>query len=266
MICIEKRIDYKYGDTFKIKPIADVHIGNRFCDVKAFKEYIADHDDNTYFIGIGDMLDSIIVKDQKRYRKSSDGSPDSTDDILGWQITEMADILRPIADKIIVLGDGNHEHTIIDHCSLNPVKMLCDMLNVPYGGYTYFLTLRFRMDEGRGRTFTIRASHGWGGGSRTEGSDITKFCRDAGRYDADVFCYGHVHKLQSYSVPVVGSNGKSLVARDRWVVLTGTWLKTLSNTTDSTYSERAGFPPIHVGAPTIEISMGSKERITVRNT
>jgi hypothetical protein len=261
MICIEKRLDYTYGDIFKIKPIADVHLGNKFCDLKAFKAYIENTDDKTYFFGLGDLLDSVIVKDQKRYRKSSDGSPGDADDILGWQINQMAEILKPIKDRIIVLGDGNHEHTIIDHCSLNPVKMLCDLLSVPYGGYTYFLTLRFRENDGRGRTVTIRASHGWGGG-RTEGADITKFCRDAGRYDADLFCYGHVHKLQSYAMPVIGSNGKSLVARDIWVVLTGTWLKTLSSGTDSTYSERAGYAPVHVGAPVINLEIKDTVKIT----
>ena len=150
----------------------------------------------------------------------------------------------------------------VGHCSLNPVKMLCDMLGVPYGGYTYFLTLRFRGDNGGGRTVTIRAPHGWGGGSRTEGADITKFCRDAGKYNADIFCYGHVHKLQAYATPIVGSNGKTLVAKDRWVVLTGTWLKTLSHNTDSTYSERAGFAPIHVGSPTISLEIKEKAVIT----
>lgn len=254
MICIEKRIDYVYGDTFKVKPIADVHLGNRFCDVKAFREYLSEADDKTYFIGIGDMLDSIIVKDQKRYRKSSDGSPGETDDILGWQINEMAEILKPIKERIIVLGDGNHEQTIVDHCSLNPVKMLCDILSVPYGGYTYFLVLRFSEGGGAGRTVTIKAAHGWGGG-RTEGNDITKYCRDAGRYDADVFIYGHTHKLQFYSIPIIGSDGRKLLAKDRMVVIAGTWLKTLSSNTDSTYSERAGYPPTKIGSPTINIEM-----------
>lgn len=261
MICLEKRLDYTYGDIIRVKPIADVHLGNRFCDVRAFKEYLSS-DDKAYFFGIGDMLDAIIVKDQKRYRKTSDASGD-TDDILGWQINEMAALLEPVKDRILVLGDGNHEQTIVDHCSLNPVKMLCDILKVPYGGYTYFLTLRFREADGRGKTITIKAAHGWGGGSRTEGADMTKFCRDAGRYDADVFCYGHTHKHQFYSIPMIGTNGSKLVARDRLVVICGTWLKTLSPGTDTTYSERAGFPPVKIGAPVINIELKNQQNIYV---
>lgn len=263
MICVDKVITYDYKDIIKIKPIADVHLGNRFCDIKAFKAFLEDTDDKTYYIGIGDLLDSIIVKDPKRYRKSSDGSPGDDDDILGWQINQMAELLMPIKDRILVIGDGNHEETIVSLCSLNPVKMLCDKLGVHYGGYTYFLTLRLRMEDGRGRTVVIKASHGWGGGSRTEGADITKFSRDAGRYEADVFMYGHVHKLQSYSIPIIGTSGSKLVAKDRCIVLCGTWLKTLSSGSDSTYSERAGFPPVHVGAPTINIEMGKDVRIYV---
>jgi predicted phosphodiesterase len=253
MICIEKRLDYTYGDIFKIKPIADVHLGNKFCDLKAFKAYIEDFDDKTYFIGIGDLIDAVIASDAKRYRKSSDAT--EGDDILGQQIQDLTALLKPIADRIIVLGDGNHEQTIVSRCSLNPVKMICDSLNIPYGGYTYFLTLRFRENDGRGRTVTIKASHGWGGGSRTEGADMTKFCRDAGRYDSDVFLYGHTHKLQYYSIPVIGSDGKKLVARNRLVAICGTWLKTLSSGTDSTYSERSGYAPCHIGSPTINIEL-----------
>ena len=37
--CIEKKIEYKYGDTIKLKPFFDVHYGNTLCDIKAFKTY-----------------------------------------------------------------------------------------------------------------------------------------------------------------------------------------------------------------------------------
>lgn len=253
MICETKRIEYKYSDTIRIKPIADVHLGNRWCDLKAFRRYMADVDDNTYFIGVGDMMDMVIVKDAKRYKKSSDGSPQHEDSVINYQTDLLFEILKPVKDKILALGIGNHEETIVKHCSVNPVKTLCKMLDVPYGGITYFLKVLLSENGGRVRTITFRVHHGWGGGSRTEGADITKFTRDTGKYDADVFLYGHTHKLQHYSVPIIGTDGKKLVARDRFIVICGTWLKTLSNSSDATYSEMAGYPPIHVGSPIINI-------------
>lgn len=264
MICETKHIPYKYGDTIRVKPLSDVHLGNRWCDLKAFRRYIEDVDDKTYFIGVGDLLDMVIVKDAKRYKKSSDGSPGDEDAVIDYQRDVMFEILKPVRERILCLGIGNHEAAIVKHGSTNPVKTLCTMLNVPYGGYTYFMRVVFSENGGRGRTVDFRVHHGWGGGSRTEGADITKYTRDTGKYDADVFLYGHTHKLQHYSVPVIGTNGKKLVARDRYIVICGTWLKTLSDTTDATYSEEAGFPPIKVGSPIIHIKpVDTGTKITV---
>ena len=72
MIVSTVRINYTYGETIKLKPIFDVHLGNKYSDKPALKRYLADSDDSTYFIGGGDFLDSIITKDIKRYKKSTD--------------------------------------------------------------------------------------------------------------------------------------------------------------------------------------------------
>lgn len=265
MLCTTTKIPYSYGDTIKFKTLFDLHIGNRFCDLRAIRAYLEDSDDKTYFIGGGDLFDAVIVKDEKRYRKSSDSSPQHEDSILDYQRSVALDLLKPYKDKILALGIGNHEDVIVKKCSHNPVKTLCTMLDVPYGGYTYFLQVNLRTKTGMGRQVVFKVHHGWGGGSRTEGADITKYARDTGKYDADVFLYGHGHRLQHYSMPIIGTTGTKLIARDRFVVLCGTFLKTLSNTTDPTYSEIAGYPPVHVGSPTINVKplrLGYKITVT----
>ena len=98
-ICFEKRIEYKYGDGgIKIKPIFDVHYGHTLCDVAAFKKYLEDSDDKTWFIGGGDFLDSITVIDP-RYRKSIDAF--GSEEIIDEQVDGMFKILEPYKDKIL---------------------------------------------------------------------------------------------------------------------------------------------------------------------
>jgi hypothetical protein len=45
------RVEYKYGDTIKILPISDVHLGSAHCDEKSFSKWLADNSDY-YVIGL----------------------------------------------------------------------------------------------------------------------------------------------------------------------------------------------------------------------
>ena len=249
MICRYDRLKFKFGVPIKIKTIFDVHIGNTYCDEKKFQEYLAEADENTYFLGGGDLIDCVIVTDQKRYRKTVDAS--TGDSVLDYQRDRAIDILKPFKDKILVLGSGNHEDNIVKRCGTNITKTICQVLGIPYGGYSYFERLILENGTNR-RKIDFHVHHGYGGG-RSDGGDLTKYSRDSGNYEADVFLYGHGHKLQHYSKPIIGTNGKKLVAKSRTVVLCGTFLKTLSDGEDPTYSEIAGFSPISIGAPTISI-------------
>jgi len=257
MILLEKRIKYKPGGIIKIKPIFDVHFGSKFCDVTEFKTFLRDaFTENTYFIGGGDLLDSIIVKDAKRYRKSGDDM--EGDDIIDQQIDKMVDMLMPYKEKIIGLCSGNHEDTITKRCSTNPMKRICKALDVPFLGFSCLVRLILEKEGGGGiRTLVIREHHGWGGGSRTRGANITKYERDIGKWDADIFLYGHVHQKQYDRVPRLGIGGQrgavKLMSRPTIMCICGTYLKTFSETADPTYSEAKGFPPAEIGGITIKI-------------
>ena len=244
-------IPYVYGETIKIKPVSDVHLGSKHCDLKALKAYLGEPDPKTYLIGLGDLMDCIIVSDSKRYRKSGDEF--ESEDIIGESVNQWVDILEPFKAQIIGLGLGNHEDNIVKRCSVNPIKLLCDRLDVPYLGYSFLLRLVFREKQGRGRTVYIRGHHGYGGGSRTPGGDITKFCKDAANFTADIYLYGHVHQLHYHPLPALAISGGELIARIKHVIICGTYLKTYSDSTDVTYAEAAGYPPALIGGAVISI-------------
>ena len=255
MIVTTHKVNYTYGQSFNLKPIADVHLGASACDVKAFKEFLEDSDENTLFLGIGDLLDCIIVKDLKRYRKSSDDS--LGDSIVDEQIDRAEELLKPYKDRIIGLGHGNHEDTIIKVCGTNPIKRLCKRLDVPFLGYSGLVRLLFsdtsKTRKGRSRTVVIRYHHGWGGGSRTQGADLTKFSKDISYWDADVYLYGHVHRQQTDSVTRLGLSGETLISRPKILCICGTFLKTYLNSNNPTYSEIKGYPPVELGGVVVNI-------------
>jgi predicted phosphodiesterase len=253
MICESGGVTYRYGDEIKLKVMADVHLGHTYCDVTAFKQYLEDSDRNTYFIGNGDLLDAIITKDMRRYRKSLDAT--QGDDVIDQQILMIYDLLAPYKRKILGLGSGNHEDYITKFCGTDPMKRLCEMLDVPFLGYSWLFKLYMREPDGaRVRSVIIRGHHGWGGGSRTEGADLTKYWREAAGWDADIFIYGHVHQKKQDRRPRGGLAGdRTLIARPQILVINGTFLKTFSDGVDPTYAESRGYPMTEIGGVTIHI-------------
>jgi len=238
-------IPYEYGDVFTLKPLFDIHFGNTQCDVAKFKKYLAEgFYQNTWFIGGGDLIDAIIVHD-KRYRKETDASP--IDSMVDYQVDEMTEILRPYAHRIIGLGSGNHEETLVLKAGTNPIRRICRNLNVPFLGYSWLVRLGFRELHGRGRTVVLRGHHGWGGGSRTQGGELTKYAKDVAFWDADIFLYGHGHARKYDEIPRLGLKGHKLVAKPKVLILCGSFLKTLSDGGTPSYSKIGGYPPIPIG-------------------
>jgi len=251
-----RRILYEYGDIIKIKPIFDVHLGAKACDEQAFKTFLEDCDDKTYFLGGGDLLDSIVTQDV-RYRKSNDVT--EGDAIVDEQIHKAVKLLYPYREKILGLASGNHEDVILKKCGTDPIRRICDELSiglekrVEYLGFSGLFKLKFRQQFGRGRAIVIRYHHGWGGGSRTLGADLTKFSKDIAYWNADIFLYGHVHRRQVDSVPRLGLFGDKMISKPQIICICGTFLKTYTSSVYPTYSEIKGYPPVEVGGVVVEI-------------
>lgn len=255
MIIYTHRIPYEYGQTIKIKPLGDWHWGNAHCDKRAVKAFLDDSDENTYFLGIGDLLDSIITPDG-RYAKHADDT--NSDAILDEQSDGLFSVLEPYKNRIIGLGRGNHEDSIIRHCGTDLIARLCEKLECKYLGYSGLVRILMRREGGGGRSVVIRWHHGWGGGSRTQGADLTKYTKDMAYWDADVFLYGHVHRSQGDRVPRMGLVGNTLSSKPKMIGICGTFLKTYSKGTESTYSERSGYPPVEVGGIVLNIKPNRK--------
>jgi predicted phosphodiesterase len=255
MIVSSATISYEYGQTYYLKPWFDIHLGSKACDLAAFKRDLKKTDENTYHLFGGDTFDALVVNDP-RYRKSNDDTVG--DAVIDENIDRMEEILKPYADRILGMAKGNHEDMVTKKSGTDMIARLCRRLGVKDLGYSGLYRLSFREAKKgkttyRGRLVVIRYHHGWGGGSRTRGADLTKFSHDMQYWDADIFLYGHVHRKNTDKVDRIGLVGEKLVPKPKILCICGTYLKTYLKGPQPTYSEVKGYPPVSVGSCTVQI-------------
>lgn len=115
-----KKID---SDSTFVTVLSDIHYGANN------KEYFADilkfiHDINAYVIIGGDSIDAITATSKG---KLQDEWLQNKDD----QITELAELLKPLADsnRILAIGEnGNHNNRLENSVYISPNKMLSVLL------------------------------------------------------------------------------------------------------------------------------------------
>lgn len=252
MKVLTKHIPYVYGDTFKLKNIADLHIGSPLFDKKKFLDYMSDVDDKTYIVGNGDLMDMIIASDIKRYKKGVDNC--ETETPVDEEINRAYELLKPYADRILLLGQGNHEESIVKMCGTSPMRRLAEKLGVPYAGMRWMLRLNMRTEHGNGRSVVVYGHHGYGGGTRTEGGNLTKFFRDMAYDEADIYLFNHVHEKVYKRIPRGYHAGSKYQARDRLLVIGGCFKRNSSEDDTTTWEESKGFPIRAIGGFTIYLT------------
>ena len=192
------------NDDITIIPIADVHLGSRECMEQEFMEFIdrVKETPNTYLILGGDLIDNGLRNSLTNVYRAT--MPPSQ------QKREMANILAPVADRILACVVGNHERRSSKDSDDDPVydiMMKIDREDV-YRENMAFLKLQFGDQNGAGSknpTYTIVVSHGAGGGQMTSGA-VLRAERFGYAVDGmDALIVGHTHK------PFVTNPGKIVI-------------------------------------------------------
>lgn len=209
--------------------MSDWHLGDRNCEVDKIKEVIEEikNDPLAKVLLLGDLLNCAT--------KSSVGKA-VYDELMStedqWALA--LDLLTPIKDKIIGMLIGNHEFRL-EKEGFNPIKTLCIAMGVPYLGYSTMLNVSVD-----GRSHTIYATHGHGGGSRS--SIIGKLNKLAEVAVADIYMRGHSHQLISHTTIIRMVENGRLVDKKRTVVDTGSFLRY-----DEGYAEMSSLPMVCTG-------------------
>ena len=254
----------KPGEKFWLVPFSDLHYGSSACEKHRFIDMLKRHGKakNTLLIGNGDMLDCIVASDHKRFRPETidpelmmvagNVQSDWIDQEVNWFCEQVNTYVNP--DNLLGLGRGNHEETILKYHSTDPAKRICKRLNTYNLGYSWFYHLNFKRPGTGYQRLVLYGHHGWGGGTRTEGGGMTRYCRHAERIHADICLYSHSHDCWVKPIVEVDSSSGRVAEVLKLVVETGAFLKTFSDSDVPTYSEQAGYPPRNLGCPVIEIT------------
>lgn len=242
------------GIVYTLWPLGDVHYGNASCDTKLFDETIRaiKEDEHALWLGMGDMVEAIAPNDPRWNAGGVDervvnlASQDRIGDVY---VDKMATKLRPIAEKCIGYGDGNHEVTFNRHYYTNISVRVLEAIGRPdmYNGWACLTRLAFEHTGGARTAVKVFSHHGWQSG-RTDGAKVNESRRLMAYVDADIYLTGHSHS--KFIVPNtrldVNPSWTREVARTVYVAHTGSFLRTLEQNQVS-YAERAGYPPTTLG-------------------
>ena len=259
----------KKSNAHRIYFVGDAHYGTKSFDVNLFNQTVdfIRADEQGHVILMGDMAECINYDDERFDPRciSQECLPHLAD--LGrFQVEKVTELLTPIANKIILLMDGNHEETLRTKHQIDFNWRLRDNLNdaggeVKYGGDICGLRLKF-VYVGKGNSRVIRTvkfliSHGYGAG-RTKGNKINKLLEMTQIMpNANGFFLAHHHdkvtdRINAFDICEGRSDSLALVEEKKLLGITGSFFKTYEKG-QSNYASKKLYRPSDLGAIYAEI-------------
>ena len=228
---LEVRISYTSQSWQDFFLASDIHLDNPKCDRALLTKHLNEaRSRNAPILFFGDVLCLMQGKFDKRGSKSSIRPEHQGANYFDLVFEESAEFLKPWADLIIMLADGNHETAVLTRNEIDPLehvtKALRDkhkspVVHTPYQGFVRFVFER--PDGGKVRTSTLFYHHGAWGGIVTKGT-LGGMRYSAIAPDANIFVNGHNHERSMVCHPChrLMGNGKK-VLDSRWHIQTGTY-------------------------------------------
>ena len=189
MNCIKVELSEQL-EKLEIHTLADLHLGDKHCDLKTIRERIKyiKETDNAYCILNGDIMNNAT--------KTSISDSYSEQLTPMQQIGQAVDLLTPIKDKILSIQSGNHENRTYRKEGIDLTEVMAREMGLAdkFSATSSLLFVRFGWNEPRKRKqwYTIYALHGSGGG-RKEGAKAIRLADMASIVDADIYIHSHTH-------------------------------------------------------------------------
>jgi UDP-2,3-diacylglucosamine pyrophosphatase LpxH len=264
---------------FNLYTVSDVHIGSLFCVEEKFKEVIQDIKDDkqalVYFNG--DLIQG-FTRNHKNWEHTSLVAGLETPI---EQAEYLVELLKPIKNKIIGIGMGNHELDCMKRAGDVTKHNICKPLGVPYGGYKAKITFM------NGKKFLFKALYHHGSSTINSKNRDPKKQREAnenklidtliqmGESDCAFMCLGHVHKIlfvkpevdllltsnenkikQLYNAYDFETQTQEVIPiNHRWYGCSGGFEINQKEGVIS-YAERAGYAPSVLGSIKLEVRKG----------
>lgn len=232
---LEIRIPYERAEQHEFLLCSDIHLDNPKCDRELLRKHLKEAQGHGgHALMFGDVLCLMQGKKDRRGGKGSIRPEHLGSNYFDLVFDECAEWLKPFAQTILMMSDGNHETAIIGHNEIDPLgnltRLLKDRYRSPvqhmrYQGWIWFTFHRSNAAKGdeRTRRCALFFHHGaWGG-------IITKGVMGGGRYaaiapDAQILVNGHNHERSIVSHPCyrLTNAGKQRIEQ-RWHLQTGTY-------------------------------------------
>ena len=261
--------------------MSDFHVGSPNCALDTLQEVVnkIKRSRNTYVIFKGDAIECITPGD-KRYTHTCVMDEYKTPKHQADKVIEM---FRPIKDRILAWGIGNHCLKLINIMDFG--RFMADSLGVPYGAYVF--KIHYSDPDGN-FIFKSYHTHGWGNLSSNAKDDIQ---RDANRKaalkqklvasamsDCIYMSMGHNHQLIVVDPTIQNrlaltddgvqihqhyhtqshQDASSISPDSRWYATTGRFRRLYSKpgvgATD--YGEMSGYSPSEIGYAKITVKDG----------
>lgn len=153
---------------------------------------------------VGDCLCLMQGKYDKRANKSAVRPEHQVDNYLDAVIDTFSEFLKPYANQLIVMSEGNHEAAIRKRHETHMVERVIALLNtnpgvkVYNGGFSGWVFFNFRRSlerlKGTAQKVKLHYDHGYGGGGAVTADMIQHQRRTTYLPDADIVISGHVHE------------------------------------------------------------------------
>lgn len=242
------------GNPVEMIALADLHIGDRNCNMKIIRNLIDSvlNNQNRYAVLLGDLMNTAIAG-SKSDSYSETLTPQE-------QLDKCVELLNPIKDKILAVVPGNHEERITRQVGVDMPLILARELGLDsvYNAESALLFIQFGNNRnGHKMTYSVYLNHGHGGGRRPGGK--LNSLQDYGLIvDADCYIVGHTHMPATYksSRYAVQANKFQAVLKEQLFV------NTASALSYGGYGKRGGYQPASNSYPVITFS-GREHKMTV---
>ena len=185
---------------------SDHHFDSTKCDrdllTKHFKEA---KEKDALIILNGDWYDLMQSTGDRRAMKSALRKEYLADNYLDRVIQDSVDFLEPYKDNPFMMGQGNHEMSMLKFMGTNVVERTVEKLKamgskLVLGQYTGWLLFSFSRKHGERSTIKLHYHHGYGGNAKRS-KGVLGVDLDSQQFpDADIIVRGHDHN--KWHVPV----------------------------------------------------------------
>ena len=247
--------------------LGDQHLGSAACAVGHLKETIQEikNDPESRVILMGDCCDFINISDPRFdidfLAKEFHGH---LGDLVKSQCNAFIKLHEPIAAQTLCLLPGNHEKKIDRKYHNNPAEAIAVALNIPLK--SEITQARLRVSD-KTRSFILKGvlSHAYKSASLL-GSKVSATGRILDFFgDHDFIAQAHMHEygaLPVTTLDVIGEFGEPRIHhRERWILMTGGYLKTYEEGPGG-YGETRAYRPTKLGTPCLKFRFQRTNRVT----